>query len=74
MSGRATVQQGLATTCKDRTTKGQPRRAEGDGLTHERQPDVAGGFLNAEIQLVRCQTIPLLTQDTALLVEAEDVL
>jgi len=35
MSGRAVSQQGLATTCKDPTYKGKPRRWEGFGLTHE---------------------------------------
>jgi len=35
MSGRAAFQQGLATTCKDPTYKGKPRRWEGFGLTHE---------------------------------------
>ena len=35
MSGRAVSQQGLATTCKDPTYKGRPRRWEGYGLAHE---------------------------------------
>jgi hypothetical protein len=35
MSGRARVQQGLATTCKDPTTEGPPRRGEDRGLAHE---------------------------------------
>jgi hypothetical protein len=35
MSGRAISQQGLATTCKDLTYKGKPRRWEGFGLAHE---------------------------------------
>jgi len=35
MSGRADSQQGLATTCKDPTYKGKPRRWEGFGLAHE---------------------------------------
>jgi hypothetical protein len=35
MSGRAVSQQGLATTCKDLTYKGKPRRWEGFGLAHE---------------------------------------
>ena len=35
MSGRAVPQQGSTTTCKDRATKGTPKRAEGGGLAHE---------------------------------------
>jgi hypothetical protein len=35
MSGRAVHQQGSTTTCKDRATKGTPKRAEGGGLAHE---------------------------------------
>ena len=34
-SGRAISQQGLATTCKDLPTKGNRRRWEGFGLSHE---------------------------------------
>jgi hypothetical protein len=35
MSGRATDQQGLATTCIDSMTEGPPRRGEDRGLAHE---------------------------------------
>jgi hypothetical protein len=35
MSGRATIQQGLATTCTDFTAEGPPRRGEDGGLAHE---------------------------------------
>ncbi len=34
-SGRANVQQGLATTCKDPQAEGSRRRWEGVGLAHE---------------------------------------
>jgi hypothetical protein len=34
-SGRANVQQGLATTCKDPQAEGNRRRWEGVGLAHE---------------------------------------
>ncbi len=34
MSGRASNQQGLVATCKDRACKGQPRRSEVGGLAH----------------------------------------
>ena len=54
MSGRATVQQELATTCTDPATKGPPRRGEDGGLTHE-----PVGAVKKEISMKRPDLNPL---------------
>jgi hypothetical protein len=42
-SGRANLQQGFATTCKDSWYKGRPRLREDFGLAHEFEVAMRGG-------------------------------